>query len=217
MLSKGNNNTTTQFVSIVKGNFRVKVDERTEGAESRVNKNREKVWELVYSNLDGKIKDISIEDSQFGEKMKIKMSGGEILTLGTYTNEGIVFLKMLPNLYSDKELSFYCFLNKEGKTVFGIKQNGEVVKWSEKYRKEKKDFPAWEEQMRNGVKEWNKDKQVNYLKKDALEPFVKELESLKDIKDGEDEEYLNNINLENSQEGDETIEEPPVSAYEDEF
>jgi len=61
-----------QYVSIVQGEFRVKVDRGTEGAEERVNKKGETVYELIYNEYDEVLlHSLEVAESEYGKQLKI--------------------------------------------------------------------------------------------------------------------------------------------------
>ena len=70
----GHASTTTTFCTIVNGKFAVKSEEGAKGAVSRFSKNKNMdVWEISFPDATGTIIDMRIEDSDYGEQLKLTL------------------------------------------------------------------------------------------------------------------------------------------------
>lgn len=149
--------TTKKYISVLSsdGTFRLKVDETTPGAVKRdyETSTGEKgvKWELVFSKLEGLIKNIQLRDGDYGQQVQITVdNNGEqaILSLGVGNSHGEDFLKKLPNLDFSKPVSLepFTFENDQKRTIRGIniKQDGEKVKnyyWNAEEKEALHGFP----------------------------------------------------------------------------
>lgn len=69
-----NDFTKKTYVSIIGGKFAVRVDEKTPNAIKRFSEKLKKdVWELQYPDFTGRILDLRIDGSQFGDQLTIVM------------------------------------------------------------------------------------------------------------------------------------------------
>lgn len=119
-----------KFYSVVAGKFRCKVPEGTEGAEKRENKNGKIVHELCFDTMKGTIVDIAIEDSEYGQNLNITFNDGDVLSLIFDSNIGQTFAKILPNIKEGEYLEMNTWIDKEEKTAFVVKQNGQALPWA---------------------------------------------------------------------------------------
>jgi len=122
------------------GDFRMVVDENTEGAKLRKyetsdGKKGEK-WELAYKSIGGIIKNIEFFDGDYGRNLFLTFDfqNGEedvVVSLGTNTPFGEDVLKKFPNIDFSEEvkLSPYSFEDENGKLRRGISivQDGEKI------------------------------------------------------------------------------------------
>ncbi len=66
------------FLSIMQGTFRQKVDEHTEGAISRVNKQKNEVWELHHETVNGHIENVYLrKGDKYGNEIHIVVNNRE--------------------------------------------------------------------------------------------------------------------------------------------
>lgn len=126
------------YVGIAGGNFVVKVTEDTPGAKKREYTDKKNVthtkWELVFPNITGYIEDISFEDTDFGEQIKIKMSFNDkyyIISTSSDGKYGTDFMKRFPSADTTKMMTLAPFDfegDKGGKiTGMNIIQNNEKI------------------------------------------------------------------------------------------
>lgn len=165
------------FYSIVEGKIRKKVPEGTEGAVERKNKNDVIVHELCFDKMTGIITDINVEDSDYGQNIRVQLNDGDVLSLPLEGRQGGVFMKVLPNIKEGKEVEFNVWTDKEtGKTAFAIKQDGENIKWA--FTKENPNgLPeATSKKVGSNVK-WDFSEQTNFL----YERTLKEAERFKKL------------------------------------
>jgi hypothetical protein len=145
------------FVSILAdGLFHLTATEETEGAvkreyETSDGKKGEK-WELVYSELSGKISKVEFRDGNFGRSLQITVLDGEedpvIISTGASGNFGMDIMKKLPAVNLEEEVKFvpYSFKDDKGKIKRGmtIYQDEEKIPnfYYDEVKKENKfDFP----------------------------------------------------------------------------
>lgn len=70
------------FMSIIEGQWAEKVDKGTEGAKERVNKKGETVYELLFGDVSGIVKGMSIEKREHGKQLNVTIDDvGEVYTL----------------------------------------------------------------------------------------------------------------------------------------
>lgn len=140
MLKKNN---FKKYVSIIKGQFSLKCDQDTPGASSRENKNGDLVYELLYDQLEGVITNIEFVKGKYGEKIDVTIKDSEEVVLNISWKDFSVrdrFIKCLPNVNFCQPIVFKTFQNDQGKTVFLMYQEGQLIK--QKWTKDNPgDFP----------------------------------------------------------------------------
>jgi len=148
-----------KYLSIVAGNLAQKVSKDTEGAKLRKwEKDGKKYskWELLYSNVTGKIQGLKFKDTEFGEVCEINL-GDVILTLNTSHRyfQDFACKVMSADLKKEITLHPYDFETDEGKRMMGIsvQQDGEKLE-NFFYDGEKKvhGFPEVGEEKKNKLK-----------------------------------------------------------------
>ena len=142
------------FVNIVKGDFRQKVSEDTEGAVKREyedkDKNKKIKHELIFGSVDGMIEGVKFKDTDFGTMLIITLDGVNI-SLGTSSNYFQDLAKKLPNIDFTESVSLapFDFIGKNGKRVVGISITQKDEKLKNFYydgEKNLHDFPAVDEE-----------------------------------------------------------------------
>lgn len=132
----------TYFQVGANGDIRLTVPEGTEGAVRREYEDREtkevKVkHELIYSEIDGMIGDITIMTGKFGDNLIVPLKDvttGEVLclSLGVTSNFGEDFMKKMPSIDYSKPVKLvpFSFTSDKGKAIKGVSvyQDGEKVK-----------------------------------------------------------------------------------------
>ena len=119
------------FVSVLAdGRLHMTVPEGTEKAIKRTyetsdGKTGEK-WELVYTELSGKITDVRFYDGDYGTQLQVTVTDREekpvVLSLSTGSNYGEDMMKKLLSVDMDKPVRIvpYSFTDDNGKTKKGI-------------------------------------------------------------------------------------------------
>lgn len=113
------------------GTIRIKVEEGTPGAKKREGDLQDGShfikYELEYTELTGKITGINFYEGDYGKNIQVTVTDGEeepvILCLGVSSNFGEDFMKKLPNVNLDKEVTIkpYSMISKKnGKTIRGV-------------------------------------------------------------------------------------------------
>lgn len=110
------------------GTIRLSVTEETEGAVKREYETSDKKtgvkFELIFSELSGKITGLNFQDGDYGKNIQIEVTDGEpiVLSLNTASNFGEDFLKKLPNIDLTKDVILrpYSFEDDNGKLRKGI-------------------------------------------------------------------------------------------------
>lgn len=128
------------YLNIVQGKLRKKVDAETEGAKRREYEtkdgNKGVKYELVYKQISGKIKDVWIAPGDFGEQLHVSIDIGKeryVLNMPSSGRYAQDFLKRLPgvNLAHEVELKPYDIEAENGKRNTGVKitdiDTGKVV------------------------------------------------------------------------------------------
>lgn len=130
------------YLTIVQGTLSQQVKEGTPKAEKRTYETKDgkkgEKWELKFKSVSGIISQMKIEDSDFGEQLKIVISdAGELfqLQLPLASNYFTDFGKKLPNieLGYPVTISPYDFETKEGKKKTGLTITQEGVKLENNY------------------------------------------------------------------------------------
>jgi len=167
MALSNNTHSQTTFLSIVNGKICRKVTKDTEGAVERTNKNGVLIYELQWTSLIGIIESISIRQSEeYGDQWEIMIRDVtdtyklQLPISGRVTN-GLMF--RLPNIDLSSEVELNTFINKEGKPVLLVKQNGVTVKQA--YTKDNPNgLPQLESIVFKGKEQWDDTKQQAFIK-----------------------------------------------------
>lgn len=125
-MSLQNRRTARTFISILSdGLFHQTVAENTEGAKLRSYETSDgktgSKWELTFDTISGKIEKIFFADGEFGTSIHVVIDGVE-MTVGTASTFGEDFMKKLPNIDLDKEVTIspYSFTDEKGKARKGL-------------------------------------------------------------------------------------------------
>ena len=151
------------------GDFRMKVDQSTQGAQLRTYETsdgqRGEKYELVYKSVSGFIQAIDIFDGDYGKNLIVDIAfskeKGVALSIGVATPFGEDLMKKLPNIDFSKSVTLapYSFEDEKGKQRRGITvtQDGEK-KFNAFYDPEKKEnlfgFPEVEEDKDYDKEDW---------------------------------------------------------------
>ena len=146
---------------------------KPEGIEtqSRVNKNGETVYELIYDFIEGRIAEAKIESSEnFGDFIKLKITDGKevvSLSIGFKSSYGRHFIFRIPNFdfRSAIKIKPYSFIDDTGKTRIGlvIYQNGQKIA-SAHTKDDPNGLPQLEQVTFNGETKWDATKQLAFLR-----------------------------------------------------
>lgn len=113
-----------------------KVPSTTPGAVARINKLSKQVYEIFHDQLVGEIKDVSLDDSEYGLQWKVNMIDGDdrfIVTMGFNSNYAKSFLKMFPNIDLSKPVTLSPASKEEDgdkKVSLFIYQDGKLVPYA---------------------------------------------------------------------------------------
>jgi len=122
--------TNRNYVRVLSdGSIRRKVSPDTEGAELRKWKLADgtmgETWELVYENIEGRIKKVWFSDTQFGPQVNATFTDGEddvTLTINLQSRFADDFMKKLPSVDFSQPVALvpYSFEDDKGKRRTGI-------------------------------------------------------------------------------------------------
>lgn len=162
------NRTDGKFITIYGGKFSQRVDEGTEGAVKRVNKQGKVVFEKYYDSFTGKLVSIKVQDGTYGKTWNFGFKDGEDLyTLQlSYSNSfATAFLKMLPNLDLTKVMKLSPSVKEvdgKNKSSLFINQDGVAIKHA--YTKDNPNgMPDMEQLVVKGEKVWDDTKRLAFL------------------------------------------------------
>lgn len=136
-------NESIQWGYISKGNIVVKTEAGDPAAESRVNKNGTKVYEIKHKNFSGLIRNIYATNSQYGVQYVISFSHeGGVFNLTIQSNSPMAdsFFKQIFNIDPNLAVAIlpYNFENDKGRKVtgFSIKQGEYGGEFNNKVKRE---------------------------------------------------------------------------------
>lgn len=184
--------TNKTFMTIVGGEFCIRVPEGTEGSRERkltAGKNEGKtISELTYCEIAGMITDINYSEKDFGSFIEITIKDEKEYMLqipwGSFSLRDS-FIKRLPFVDPKKETIFTVFPDKEtGRSVFLVGQDGNFLKC--KYTKDEPNgMPQPIEKQVRGRVSWDFTDCENFLF-DVLKEEMKRFNSEK-VKDYQEE------------------------------
>jgi len=120
-----------KFMSISNGKFRMKVNESTEGAIERKNKNDKIVHELVFDTYTGYIIDMKLQESDYGDSLNLTVDDGSERHIITKPLQSPYFLNFVTRAVSidfTKEILLRAWKN-ESRNQAGlyIEQDGKTL------------------------------------------------------------------------------------------
>lgn len=135
MFIKENDEQGGRFITLSGGKIKMKVDEGTEGAKSRVNLKGETVWEMSYKGITNcQLVGVRVEEGNYGNQIILDLKDSEqILHLAVKeeSSYGRAIYSAFTNINPKVKLDIlpYDFVNSEGKKFVGItfNQNGKKV------------------------------------------------------------------------------------------
>lgn len=152
-----NTRPSNSFVSILSdGTMRVAAEEGAEGAVKREYETSDgktgSKWEYVYTELTGKITNVSFYEGDYGKLIQLTVEDEEsdpvVLSVNTSSNFGEDIMKKLPSIDLEEPVTLapYSFEDDKGKKKRGvtITQNGEKLKnfyYDEEKKKNLHGFP----------------------------------------------------------------------------
>lgn len=179
-----NSAVNSRILTIVEGSFRLKVSSDVQGAVKRINKKGDEVYESVFSNLNGYIKDISFEDTEYGKKVNILIDADKEyrLSLGYADSLVVNLYKILPNINPAYPVNLNLVRKPDDKgtmrTSLFVNQKGLPCKWA--YTKANPNgMPSMEQITVKGNLVWDNTKQVDFLVVNSLTPFIEKLKTVK--------------------------------------
>lgn len=175
------NKTRGTYFTILDGKFSVKVDEGTEGAVTRENKEGNIVHEVYHDSFEGFLTKIDTKDGNYGKSWIFTFCDdlGEFYNLQlNYSNSfAVAFLKMLPNIDLSKKME----LTPSSKMVDGkkvnslfVKQGGVNIKHA--YTRENPNgMPDLEQKIVKGQKVWDDTDRLIFLENMVRETILPRL------------------------------------------
>lgn len=131
------------FWSIFDGRLARRVPQHTEGARARTNKNNVVVYELFADSIEGKLKDVYIQEGDYGRQLAVDIQTPTLLHVinvpwkSKYRNS---LVEKLPNMSAGDNIEFtpYNFADKKNpdKKIIGISIKHENLGKVKSYFKE---------------------------------------------------------------------------------
>jgi len=162
------NRTGGNYITILGGKFCQRVQEGTEGAQTRVNKIGNTVHEKFYDSFTGKLVDIKTQEGTYGKTWNFMFKDKEdIYTLQlSYSNSfSTAILKMLPNIDLTKEMKVSPSVKEvdgKNKSSLFINQDGKALKHAFT-RDNPNGMPDMEQVTVNGSQVWDDTKRLVFL------------------------------------------------------
>lgn len=156
------------YITILGGRFCQRVQEGTEGAETRVNKLGKTVHEKFYDSFTGKLIDIKVKDGNYGKTWNFSFKDKEevyILQLSYSNSFATAFLKMLPNIDLSKEMKVTPSVKEvdgKNRSSLFVNQDGVAVKHAYTMA-EPNGMPDMEQVEVKGEKIWDDTKRIAFL------------------------------------------------------
>lgn len=192
-----------KFASVMKGKLVIKCEEDDEGAVSRINKNKDEVWEQHEDGFEGHITSVKIHPTNnkklFRDQLNIGVKdkeSGTYLTLCVDVGSKYfaTFCQVMKNLDLRKPVAFepYDYIKKKNNpenkrtTGWGITQNGEQIEFAF----ERDEVPKWkkiEDPDDEDKFTWSTTKQDQFFLK-HLNKWIEENFSKEDEDDSSDDD-----------------------------
>lgn len=169
------------FITIYNGKFTMRVQEGTEGATARVNKQGKTVYEKYYDSFTGKLIGIKTAESPYGKQWIFSFQdSADVYNLQlSYSNSFATnILKMLPNIDLNKEMKVQpaVKLGDDGKNKSSlfISQEGVTIKHA--YTKDNPNgLPPMEQITVKGTPVWDDTKRIEFLHAMVMKDIVPKL------------------------------------------
>lgn len=169
-----------KFITIYGGKLSIKVDQGTEGAVTRVNKEGKTVHEKYYNSFTGKLIGIKTQDSSYGKNWLFSFQDEQDvynLTLSYSNSYASNFLKKLPNIDVTKEMKIQPSMKEvdgKSKSSLFVTQDGVSIKHA--YTRENpNEMPEMEQITVKGQLTWDDTKQINFLHDMVMRDIVPKL------------------------------------------
>jgi len=157
-----------KFITILGGKFCIRVPQGTEGAVERVNKLGKTVYEKFYEKFTGRLVSIKVTDGTYGKSWNFGFKDSEeVYTLQlSYSNSfATAFLKMLPNIDLDKEMTVSPSVKEvdgKNKSSLFVNQDGQPIKHAYTMA-EPNGLPQMEQITIKGELVWDDTKRLIFL------------------------------------------------------
>jgi len=178
------NRTGGNYITILGGKFCQRVEEGTEGAETRVNKLGNTVHEKFYDSFTGKLIDIKTRDGNYGKTWEFIFQDTQepyVLQLSYSNSFATAFLKMLPNADLTKEMKVSPSVKEvdgKNKSSLFINQDGKALKHA--YTRENPNgMPDMEQVQVNGQMVWDDSKRLAFLENMVKTTILPKLAEMK--------------------------------------
>jgi hypothetical protein len=130
MLSNREMNGTTIYLNVVGGKFARKVNKDTEGAQKRINKAGNEVYELLYNTLTGQLTSLDIYEGDYGKQYNFTIKDVDeycVLSLPAESKICKMLLYRLPNINKTNEVTLKVGQFDDGGTWLSADQGGTKV------------------------------------------------------------------------------------------
>ena len=154
-----------KYLTIYQGKIVQRADVNTPNAVKRTNKNGEDVYELIFESFSAEIKDIYVEDTEWGEQCRVLLSdmGDEyVLNFPTDGSNFDSFAKKSPNVKPNVYYTIkpYDFTPEGGKRQVGVNLF---------YDSDKKVETAFTKDNNGGMPDFPKDKDKRKIAKWSID------------------------------------------------
>lgn len=162
------NNDSAIYLTISNGKICRQFKNATEKTISRINKNGKEVHEQFFDYVEGYIRNVKAEDTDYGKmwKVEIEKDGNRAFLQFNYSS-GYAngFLMAFPNIDLNELVRLSPSSKKEGdktKTTMFINQGGSGLKWA--WSKDNPgDLPQMKKIKVKGVETWDDTERMEYL------------------------------------------------------
>jgi hypothetical protein len=175
------------FLTIANGKISRKVAQPTEISNERVNKTGKTVHEEFYKGWKGRITDIRVKDHpDYGKFWNVTLTdetGDAVLQMNYSSGYSAAFLKMLPNVDLDSDVTITPKLTIEGdkkKASLFLTQHGDPIKWY--YTKDNPNgLPALKQIKVKGKVTWDDSDMMEFLERMVNTEILPKLKSFKAV------------------------------------
>lgn len=177
------NRTGGNYITILGGKFCQRVPEGTAGAERRINKIGNEVFEKFYDSFTGKLINIMVQDGNYGKTWNFVFQDKEepyTLQLSYSNSFATAFLKILPNIDLEKEMRLSPSVKEvDGKNRSSLFVNQDGVPLKHAYTRENPNgLPDMEQVKVKGVMTWDDTKRLEFLESMVNENILPKLQEI---------------------------------------